>query len=72
MLVLQRKLLECIDITLPDGRVIVVQVIQFRQTDGGQKAVRLGIEAPPDVTIHRREITNRIEATHEELGGDNA
>ena len=70
MLVLQRKQHECIDLTLPDGRVIVIQVVQFRQTSGGEPAVRFGIEAPIDITIHRREITHRIEAIREELGED--
>lgn len=71
MLVLQRKQHECIDITLPDGRVIVLRVVEFRNTlRRGELAVRFGIEAPSDVTIHRREITERINAIQQELGDD--
>lgn len=68
MLVLQRKQHEIIDLTLPDGRVIVIQIVQFRNTASGEIAVRFGIEAPKDITVHRREITKRIEAIQHELG----
>lgn len=72
MLVLQREKNQHIDITLPDGRVITIQVVEFRQTQRSNKqAVRLGIEAPRDITVHRREITERIAAIHEEMGNDN-
>jgi carbon storage regulator len=51
MLVLSRKKNECIIIN--DN--IVVTVIEIR----GDK-VRLGIEAPKDVTVHRREVYEAI------------
>lgn len=51
MLVLARKLNECIII----GDNIVVTVVQIR----GDK-VRLGIEAPKEVTVHRREVYDAI------------
>lgn len=52
MLVLQRKKNQQIVI---DGK-IVVTVVEIR---GG--TVRLGIEAPADVTIHRREVYDAIQ-----------
>ncbi|HWR20254.1 MAG TPA: carbon storage regulator CsrA [Verrucomicrobiae bacterium] len=51
MLILTRKLGEKITI----GESIVISVIEVR---GSQ--VRLGISAPPEVTIHRGEIYERI------------
>ncbi len=51
MLVLARKLNESIVI----GENIVVTVVQIR----GDK-VRLGIEAPKEVTVHRREVYDAI------------
>jgi carbon storage regulator len=53
MLVLSRKKNECIIIN--DN--ITVTVIEIR----GDK-VRLGIEAPKDVTVHRREVYEAIHA----------
>lgn len=54
MLVLQRKERESIVI----GRDIVVEVVEIR----GDK-VRLGITAPKDVTVHRQEVFDIIQAT---------
>ena len=51
MLILTRKVGESINI----GNDIKVTVVSF---EGGQ--VRLGIEAPRDVIVHREEIYNRI------------
>ncbi len=51
MLVLTRRVGESINI----GNEIKVTIINF---EGGQ--VRLGIEAPKDVIIHREEIYNKI------------
>lgn len=48
-----------VDITLPDGRVIVVKVLEVEYPRG----VRLGFQAPGDVKIDRREITNDIART---------
>ena len=63
MLVLSRKKDEIIDI----GDDIQIVVVEIR---GG--IVRLGISAPPDVTVHRREVTEAIaqeEAVTDELRG---
>lgn len=54
MLVLSRKLNESIII----GDDVVVTVVEIR----GDK-IRLGIEAPRDVSVHRREV---YEAIHEQ------
>jgi len=54
MLVLSRKLDEVISITLPDGTVIQVKVIEM-----GHGRVRLGFEAPPAVKILRAEVLDR-------------
>ena len=56
MLVLSRKTNERIMI---DGRITIV-VVEIR---GGK--VRLGIEAPPEVKVHRQEVLDR------EAGSDN-
>ena len=55
MLVLTRMQDEKIVITTPDEIRITVMVIAIR----GDK-VRLGIEAPKDVAIHREEVQNQI------------
>lgn len=56
MLILTRKQDEKIVITTPDGIRITVMVVAIR----GDK-VRLGIEAPKDVAIHREEIQAAID-----------
>lgn len=55
MLVLSRFTDEIIDILLPDGQRIEVQVVAVR----GDK-VRLGVTAPTNIEVHRREITEKI------------
>jgi len=55
VLVLSRKKDEIIDMRF-HGIDATIQVIEIR----GDK-VRLGINAPDDVTIHRREVTIQIE-----------
>jgi carbon storage regulator len=55
MLVLQRKLNECIDITI-GGELIVVTVVDIHRD-----RVRIGIDAPKHATVHRREVTIRID-----------
>jgi carbon storage regulator len=54
MLVLQRKLNEAIDITI-GGERIVLTVVDIRSD-----RVRIGIDAPKHATVHRREVTIRI------------
>lgn len=57
MLILSRKLLEAIDIRMPDGRIISVTVTKI---ENGR--VTLGTDAPSDCRISRREIyTNNKE-----------
>jgi carbon storage regulator len=60
MLVLTRMQNEKIVITTPDGIRITVMVIAIR----GDK-VRLGIEAPKDVAVHREEVQNQIDGAAE-------
>ena len=57
MLILSRKVNESIVI---DGR-IVVKIVRL---DGEQ--VKLGIEAPPDVPVHRQEVYEEIQKNNRE------
>ena len=57
MLILSRKLNESIVI---DGRIVV----QILRLDG--KAVKVGIQAPPDVTVHRQEVYEEIQKNNQE------
>lgn len=54
MLVLSRHLNEAVII----GGNIVVRLLEIR----GENKIRLGIEAPADVTVHREEVQRAIEA----------
>ena len=54
MLVLSRKQSQSITITMPDGREIVVSVVDFIHN-----RVRLGITAPKDVLICRDDAVNK-------------
>ena len=63
MLVLSRKKNESIEI----GRDVVVTVVETR----GDK-VRLGIEAPRDVPVHRSEVAEAIRRANGEAAGDGA
>ena len=60
MLVLTRMQEEKVIITTPDGIRITLMVIAIR----GDK-VRLGIEAPKDVAVHREEVQNQIDGAAE-------
>jgi len=61
MLVLSRKLNEVIDITLPNGQVITVKVVDLRRDK-----VRIGVAAKSDVRIDRHEVSKRRrEKAHE-------
>jgi carbon storage regulator len=66
MLILSRKLNESIVI---DGR-IVVKVLRIEK-----ESVKLGIQAPPEVPVHREEIHDAIQKGKEKPrnnGGDEA
>ena len=60
MLVLSRKNGESVDI----GGGITVTIVEIR----GDK-VRLGISAPREVAVHRREVTERIDAERNGVSG---
>ncbi len=55
MLVLTRKIGQ--QVVLPDHGITIDVV------DVGKTRVRLGISAPPDVPIHRREVWDRVDGT---------
>ena len=55
MLVLTRRIAETIYQINPDGSVVKMTILGVK---GNQ--VRLGVEAPKNVTIHREEIMKRI------------
>jgi carbon storage regulator len=57
MLVFTRLKNELIDVIHPDGTRIEICVIEIR---GGSK-VRIGVNAPKEVAIHRREVTEAID-----------
>lgn len=60
MLVLGRKIGEEIFINLPDGRQVVVRVLEVSlQRDSGNLRVRLGVTAPRDVPVWRSELLTR-------------
>lgn len=59
MLVLSRKVNEELVITMPDGTQVSVVVVDIR----GDK-VRVGVHAPRDVAVHRREVHDAIERNH--------
>ena len=60
MLVLTRKINQ--SIVIGDGIEIVVLEVRGEQ-------VRLGIRAPRDVTVHRKEIFEQIQAENEAASG---
>lgn len=63
MLVLSRKLSEEIVI----GDDIVLKIIEIR----GDKC-RIGVQAPREMTVHRREVYDLIKAQNEGTTGDGA
>ena len=62
MLVLARRIDESIIITLPDGQIITVMV-----TDAIENKVRIGIDAPNNLTILREEISCVMSLTKAEF-----
>lgn len=65
MLVLQRLIGQRIKI----GKDITITLVQVK--GGGKHArVRIGIEAPPEVPVHREEIFAAIQADEQVVGKD--
>ncbi len=64
MLVLRRKIGQVIRIN--DNIRIIIQDVQ------NEHIVRIGIEAPLDIPVHRMEIYNLIEQENRSAGGANA
>lgn len=57
MLVLSRHVNETIVITLEDGREITLMLIGIRRN-----TARIGVDAPPSILVHRREVADAIAA----------
>lgn len=57
MLILTRRVGETIYIESPDGTLVTASVLGVK---GSQ--VRIGVNAPKDVSVHREEIYQRIQA----------
>jgi len=64
MLVLRRKIGQVICIN--DDIRIIIQDVQ------NEHIVRIGIEAPPDIPVHRLEIYNLIQQENKSAGGAEA
>ena len=60
MLVLSRLVHESIVITVPDGVRMTITIAEVR----GDK-VRLGIEAPKEYRVHRKEVQDKIDMDSE-------
>lgn len=57
MLVLSRKKAESIVVFRSDGQDSGIKIVVLEISKG---IVKLGIEAPPDVSVHRMEVWDRI------------
>lgn len=57
MLVLTRKKAESIVVFRSDGQNSEIRIVVLEISKG---IVKLGVEAPPDVSVHRMEVWNRI------------
>jgi carbon storage regulator len=64
MLVLTRKKAESIVVFRSDGEDSGIRVVVLEISGG---VVKLGIEAPSDVSIHRMEVWDRIKESHAAL-----
>ena len=62
MLVLSRKEGETITITLPNGKEIIVSLVQLRRS-----SARIGIEAPPEIHVLRSELILRSKIGHRRM-----
>lgn len=63
MLVFGRKVNQEFSIQLPDKSFVMVKVLHIKKG-----LVRLGIEAPPGVPVHRKETWDKIELNEEKAG----
>lgn len=61
MLVLTRKRAESIVVFSSDGEDSRIRIVVLEVSKG---VVKLGIEAPPDVAVHRMEVWDRIKESH--------
>jgi carbon storage regulator len=64
MLVLTRKKAESIVVFRSDGQDSGIRIVVLEISKG---IVKLGIEAPPDVSIHRMEVWDRIKESRAAL-----
>ncbi|RLS75307.1 MAG: carbon storage regulator [Planctomycetota bacterium] len=64
MLVLTRKKAESIVVFRSDGEDSGIRIVVLEISKG---IVKLGIEAPPDVSIHRMEVWERIKESRAAL-----
>lgn len=64
MLNLSRKTWESVIITLPDGERITITItrVTSERAKSREKVVGLGFEAPRNITIHRKEVQDKIDA----------
>jgi carbon storage regulator len=62
MLVLTRKKLESIVVSGAGGEDLRIRIVVL---DIAKGMVKLGIEAPPDVSVHRTEVWERIREARE-------
>jgi len=63
MLVLSRNVGESIILVHPEIGRMEVCVVGFKTGRGGERVgVRIGVNAPPDVSIHREEIQDLIDS----------
>lgn len=65
MLVLSRERDQGIVFTLPSGERMRLVVVDVRRNRRGYCKVRLGVEAPDDVTINRDEVQRAIDNENE-------
>lgn len=52
-LTLERRPVEVIVLTLPDGRLVRLVLLGVDRPEGHERRVRLGVEAPRDVPVGR-------------------
>ena len=68
MLILTRRPAQSIVFILPDGRTANITVMADHGGARIRNQVRLGIDAPDDVIVHREEVYKRIQQDEENVG----